>query len=95
MPHPAPTQPETVEGAVCLTTLSAGESARVVGLSGTEADGRTLRAMGLAPEALITVRRIGEPCVVEVRRSCDCSGGHCSRIGLARTLAGGVRVARG
>lgn len=75
-----------------LTALTVGASARVVGHAGSDADGKTLRAMGLAPETLITVRRVGEPCVVEVRRSCDCSGGHCTRIGLAKTLAGGVCV---
>ncbi|MEL7473858.1 MAG: FeoA family protein [Planctomycetota bacterium] len=88
--------PATPSTDVRLTQLARGATGSVTshafegGASGR--DSETLRAMGLGPEALVTVRRIGEPCVVEVRRACDCSGGHCSRIGLARRLADRIVV---
>lgn len=61
------------------------------------ADAALLRAMGLRPNALIRVRRAGEPCIVEVV-PCGGEGGaecHCAgRIGLAKLLASRVLVAR-
>jgi hypothetical protein len=55
---------------------------------------RLLRAMGLRPQAVVRVCRLGEPCIVEVTTggtTCGESGG-CCRIGLARALASAVLV---
>lgn len=70
-----------------LSHLAKGATACVAGHDADAGDAQTLRAMGLGLDALVTVKRIGEPCIVEVRRACDCSGGHCARIGLAKRLA--------
>lgn len=71
-----------------LAGLQVGESAVIRG-STLEADGAALlRAMGLRPSARVTVRRRGEPYIVEV----GAVAGAMCRIGLARPLAERVMV---
>lgn len=71
-----------------LSGLRVGESAVIRG-STLEADGAALlRAMGLRPSAKVTVRRRGEPYIVEV----GAVAGATCRIGLARPLAERVMV---
>ena len=52
-------------------------------------DAALLRAMGLRPNAVVRVCRLGEPCIVEVLGSCADGGeGACRcRIGISRPLA--------
>lgn len=51
-------------------------------------DAKMLRAMGLRPDASVTMCRKGEPCIVSLMGAC---GGGC-RIGLARGIAEKVMV---
>ncbi|MDX9910336.1 MAG: FeoA family protein [Phycisphaerales bacterium] len=75
--------PEITTRRVPLTEVSRGSRVRV-DLAGLESDDRELlRAMGLRPECVVEVCRVGEPCILEVREGC---GGGC-RIGLSRRLA--------
>ena len=75
-----------------LTQLSRGQSGRVQ-IDGAAVHGRgdevkMLRAMGLRPNASVTMCRLGEPCIVSLSGAC---GGGC-RIGLAREIAGRVMI---
>jgi Fe2+ transport system protein FeoA len=71
-----------------LTQLSKGESGRVR-VDGVDNDEiKVLRAMGLRPDASITMCRLGEPCIVSLAGIC---GGGC-RIGLAKEIASRVMV---
>lgn len=90
---------------VALAKLKAGQTARVCEACVDPRDAALLRAMGLRPNALIRVCRVGEPCIVEVvavsggADSCEGKegggGGECAcRIGLARPLAEKVMVDR-
>ena len=51
---------------VALAKLKAGQTARVCEACVDPRDAALLRAMGLRPNALIRVCRVGEPCIVEV-----------------------------
>ncbi|MDG1837423.1 MAG: FeoA family protein [Phycisphaerales bacterium] len=64
-----------------LDCLSPGVTATITVTSGSDAD--LLRAMGLREGTDVTVRRIGEPCIVE-------SGN--TRLGLARCVTSNVHV---
>ncbi len=73
-------------GVICETCLDSGDAA-------------VLRAMGLRPNAVIRLCRLGETCIVEVVPGspgcgalCDRPGGCCCRIGLERRLAERVMV---
>jgi len=85
---------------VALTSLRAGQTATVAQTAMDPRDAAMLRAMGLRPNATIRLRRLGEPCIVEVlsggRDGCAETGGRCCcRIGLARPLADRVLVGPG
>ncbi len=71
-----------------LTQLTRGQSGRVQidGVANDEV--KMLRAMGLRPNASVTMCRLGEPCIVSLSGAC---GGGC-RIGLAREIAGRVMI---
>ena len=64
-----------------LDNLAAGDTGTITAMSGEDA--ATLRAMGLREGTDVTVRRIGEPCIVE-------SGN--TRLGLARCVTSNVHV---
>ena len=64
-----------------LDCLPPGVTATITVTSGSDAD--LLRAMGLREGTDVTVRRIGEPCIVE-------SGN--TRLGLARSVTSNVHV---
>ena len=70
-----------------LTQLTQGQSGRVQ-IEGSNEEVRMLRAMGLRPNASVTMCRLGEPCIVSLSGIC---GGGC-RIGLAKEIAGRVMV---
>ena len=71
-----------------LTQLSRGQSARIGSIEDTSDDVRTLRAMGLRPNASVVMCRMGEPCIVSLSGAC---GGGC-RIGLSKEIASRVMV---
>jgi Fe2+ transport system protein FeoA len=64
-----------------LDCLPIGVTATITATSGSDAD--LLRAMGLREGTDVTVRRIGEPCIVE-------SGN--TRLGLAKCVTSNVQV---
>ena len=70
-----------------LTQLTKGQTGRVQ-IEGTDDEVKMLRAMGLRPNASVTMCRLGEPCIVALSGIC---GGGC-RIGLAKEIAGRVMV---
>lgn len=70
-----------------MSRMSRGQSGRVQ-LEGTTEEVKMLRAMGLRPNASVTMCRLGEPCIVSLSGAC---GGGC-RIGLAKEIAGRVMV---
>lgn len=70
-----------------LTQLSRGQRGRVQ-INGSTEEVKMLRAMGLRPNASVTMCRLGEPCIVSLSGAC---GGGC-RIGLAKEIAGRVMV---
>jgi Fe2+ transport system protein FeoA len=70
-----------------LTQLSRGQRGRVQ-INGSTEEIKMLRAMGLRPNASVTMCRLGEPCIVSLSGAC---GGGC-RIGLAKEIAGRVMV---
>ncbi len=71
-----------------LTRMARGQSGRVSLHGAPDSEARMLRAMGLRPNASITLCRLGEPCIVALSGAC---GGGC-RIGLARDIAARVMV---
>ncbi|MFK7760215.1 MAG: ferrous iron transport protein A [Phycisphaerales bacterium] len=73
--------------AIPLTQLSRGQRGRVQ-IEGSTEEVKMLRAMGLRPNASVTMCRLGEPCIVSLSGAC---GGGC-RIGLAKEIAGRVMV---
>lgn len=77
---------------VALTTLKPGETARVCETCLDPADAAMLRAMGLRPNAVVRLCRLGEPCIVEVMASQASLSGCACRIGLAKLLAQRVLV---
>ncbi len=70
-----------------MSRMSRGQSGRVQ-LEGASEEVKMLRAMGLRPNASVTMCRLGEPCIVSLSGAC---GGGC-RIGLAKEIAGRVMV---
>jgi Fe2+ transport system protein FeoA len=71
-----------------LTQLSRGQRARIGAIEHESDDVRTLRAMGLRPNASVVMCRLGEPCIVSLSGAC---GGGC-RIGLSKDIASRVMV---
>jgi len=71
-----------------LTQLTKGQRGRVMGEGNETDEVRMLSAMGLRPDASVTMCRMGEPCIVSLSGAC---GGGC-RIGLARGIAEKVMV---
>lgn len=77
---------------VALTTLKPGETARICETCLDPADAAMLRAMGLRPNAVVRLCRMGEPCIVEVMAGEASAAGCACRIGLAKLLAQRVLV---
>ena len=71
-----------------LSQLTRGQSGRVQIEGAATDEVKMLRAMGLRPNASVTMCRFGEPCIVTLSGAC---GGGC-RIGLAKEIAGRVMV---
>lgn len=77
---------------VALTSLQPGQTAVVCAAAMDDREASLLRAMGLKPNCVVRMCRVGEPCIVEVMYACQ-KGGQCTcRIGLAKPLAAQVRV---
>jgi Fe2+ transport system protein FeoA len=74
--------------AVPLTQLAKGQRGKITINHQTSDDAKMLSAMGLRPDASVTMCRKGEPCIVSLMGAC---GGGC-RIGLARDIAEKVMV---
>ena len=89
MPH-AHEQPAEARTpiSVPLTQLTKGQRGRVKSEGVETEEVRMLSAMGLRPDASVTMCRMGEPCIVSLSGAC---GGGC-RIGLARDIAQRVMV---
>ncbi|MBO6514158.1 MAG: ferrous iron transport protein A [Phycisphaerales bacterium] len=88
-----PSQSETLShesgaGWIPLTELSRGQSGRVQLQGAATEEVKMLRAMGLRPNASVTMCRHGQPCIVSLSGAC---GGGC-RIGLAKEIAGRVMI---
>ncbi|MBL4808935.1 MAG: ferrous iron transport protein A [Phycisphaerales bacterium] len=85
-----PTTPSntTPSSTIPLTQLTRGQSGRVQINGAATEEIKMLRAMGLRPNASITMCRLGEPCIISLSGAC---GGGC-RIGLAKEIAGRVMV---
>lgn len=82
-------QEETGHGdAVPLTQLSRGQTGRVAGCHSAGCDAELVRSLGLDADALITVCRHGDPCIVRIHHRC---GGSC-RIGLRRSVGQCIMV---
>ena len=64
-----------------LDTLTPGDIATITATAG--ADAPLLRAMGLREGMVVTVKRTGEPCIVETGNT---------RLGLASVLSGAIEV---
>ena len=79
---------ERTETRIPLTQLARGQSGRVALDHSDDSESRMLRAMGLRPNASVTMCRLGEPCIVALSGAC---GGGC-RIGLAKDIARRVMV---
>ncbi len=88
MEAPTPQSRTTPSNAIPLTQLTRGQSGRVQIDSVPTDEIKMLRAMGLRPNASVTMCRLGEPCIVSLSGVC---GGGC-RIGLAKEIAGRVMV---
>jgi len=73
---------------VPLTQLTKGQRGRVRADGVETEEVKMLSAMGLRPDASVTMCRMGEPCIVSLSGAC---GGGC-RIGLARDIAARVMV---
>lgn len=65
-----------------LDTLMPGDTATITTTAGADAD--LLRAMGLREGMEVTVKRSGEPCIVEAGST---------RLGLAQVMTGTIEVA--
>ncbi len=66
-----------------LTSLAEGTEARLRDSAVSEADQALLTALGLVQDRRLLVRKIGAPCIVEVRGI---------RIGLAEPIAARLKV---
>ncbi len=75
-------------GWIPLTELSRGQSGRIQMQGAATEEVKMLRAMGLRPNASVTMCRHGQPCIVSLSGAC---GGGC-RIGLAKEIAGRVMI---
>lgn len=75
-------------GWIPLTELSRGQSGRVQIQGAATDEVKMLRAMGLRPNASVTMCRHGQPCIISLSGAC---GGGC-RIGLAKEIAGRVMI---
>ncbi len=64
-----------------LNTLASGDTATITATAG--ADAPLLRAMGLREGMDVTVKRTGEPCIVEAG---------CTRLGLAEAMSEAIEV---
>lgn len=92
VPLGVPARLATNSAGVALTSLKPGETARICETCLDPADAAMLRAMGLRPNAVVRLCRMGEPCIVEVLAS-EASSAVCAcRIGLAKLLAQRVLV---
>lgn len=74
--------------AIPLTQLTRGQMGRIAGCHSAGCDAELVRSLGLDADALITVCRHGDPCIVRVHHRC---GGSC-RIGLRRSIGQSIMV---
>lgn len=81
-------QANTPSESIPLTQLTRGQSGRVHIEGAATEEVKMLRAMGLRPNASVTMCRMGEPCIISLSGAC---GGGC-RIGLAKEIAGRVMI---
>ncbi len=75
--------PGAASGLVRLSALAPGQTARLHGADLAAHDCALLGALGLTDRCLLTVCKVGEPCIVQV---------HATRIGIARSVADGIFV---
>ncbi len=75
--------------AVAIADAAPGQTGAICHTALDEHDAAMLRAMGLRPNSIVRICRVGEPCIVEVLgvNGCAC------RIGLSRPLARRVKIA--
>lgn len=84
--------------AVALTSLRSGQTGVVCETCMEAGDATVLRAMGLRPNSLVRVCRVGEPTIIEVLPGVIGQGPQCARpdcrcrLGLAWVLAQRVMV---
>lgn len=71
-----------------LLDLERGTLAQIDGAALDTASASAIESMGLTRDALVSLSRVGDPCVVIVHQPC---GGTC-RIGLRRQLADRIAV---
>lgn len=81
-------QANAPSASIPLTQLTRGQTGRVHIEGAATDEVKMLRAMGLRPNASVTMCRLGEPCIISLSGAC---GGGC-RIGLAKEIAGRVMI---
>ena len=85
--------PTSGPAAIALSKLPLGTEARVCEACVHPSDAAMLRAMGLRPNAVVRVCRVGSPCIVEVVTRTASGAEPCAcRIGLAGPIAARVMV---
>lgn len=83
-----PASDQQPESRIPLAQLKRGQRAKI---DGCNLDGKCaamIEAMGLDRDAIVSIARIGDPCIVLIHHTC---GGSC-RIGLRRNLADQIAV---
>ena len=83
--HTATANPDA---SVSLTQIKRGDRVQIDGCSLDGTCAAMIESMGLDRDAVVSVARIGDPCVVLVHHRC---GGSC-RIGLRKDLASQIKV---
>ena len=79
---------EQTDTRIALTQLKRGDRAQIHGCSLDGACAAMIESMGLDRDAVVSVARVGDPCVVLVHHRC---GGSC-RIALRKDLASQIAV---
>jgi Fe2+ transport system protein FeoA len=83
LPH-AETRPQpSVQPPIRLSDLRPGRRARLHATTIAPQDCALLAALGLTDRCVLSVCKMGEPCIVQVRST---------RIGISRTVADGILV---
>ena len=81
-PH-VPTQPLPSEPAIRLSDLRPGRRARLHATHAAPQDCALLAALGLTDRCVLSICKMGEPCIVQVRST---------RIGISRSVAEAILV---